>query len=155
MGDRIVDAAHGFRRDDHIKVFVTPIIRRGRHRTFDLGQRAVGAHFDASVQQRLDHALANRPRHFLMDQQTFSRAANAGAAGLGVQNDFQNLLGVGVFIDIDVHDAFEVGKDRHPRFALHQTDQPLAAARDDHINRVGHGQHLAHRGAVARGHQLD
>ena len=40
------------------------------------------------------------------------------------------------------HDAFEMGKDRHPRLALHQPHQPLAAARHDHVDTVGHRQHL-------------
>ena len=48
-----------------------------------------------------------------------------------------------------------MGKDRHPRLALHQPDQPFAAARHDHVDEIGHRQHLAHCGAVPCRHQLD
>ena len=33
-------------------------------------------------------------------------------------------------------------------------DQALAAARNDHIHKLGHGNELAHGGAVGGGHQL-
>ncbi len=53
-------------------------------------------------------------------------------------------------------DAFEMGEDRHPRLLLHAGDQPLAATRHDHVEiAVEPGQHLAHRGTVAGGDDLD
>ena len=39
--------------------------------------------------------------------------------------------------------------------ACHALDQRLAAARDDHVDIVGHGQHDADGGAVNGGHKLD
>jgi len=90
-----------------------------------------------------------------VDQQAFGRAADARAPGLGVHHHAQRFFGVGSGIDIDVHDPLEMSKDRHPRLGLHEPHEPLAAARHDHVDGVGHGQHLAHCGAVARGHQLN
>ena len=90
-----------------------------------------------------------------MDQQAFSRSTNAGATGFGVQHDLQDFFRVSIFIDIDVHDPFEVGKDRDTGFALYQANQTLAAARYNHVNRVGHGQHLTDCRTVACRHQLD
>ena len=54
-----------------------------------------------------------------------------------------------------MHDAFEMGKDRHARLALHQPHKPLATARHDHVDEICHGQHLAHRRPVAGGDKLD
>ena len=39
--------------------------------------------------------------------------------------------------------------------ACTRADQALAAARHDHVDELGHRQHLADRGAVARRHELD
>ena len=41
---------------------------------------------------------------------------------------------VGGPVDVDVHDALEMREDRHPRLGLHPADQPLAAARHDHVD---------------------
>ena len=66
-----------------------------------------------------------------VDQQAFRRAADAGAAGLGVQDHPPRLREVGGPVDVDVHDALEMGEDRDPRLGLHPADEALAAARHD------------------------
>jgi hypothetical protein len=90
-----------------------------------------------------------------VDQQAFRRAADAGAARLGVEHDPQRLLRIGGGVEVDVHDAFQMREDRHPRLALDKADEALAPARDDHVDMGHHPQHLRHRRAVAGGDKLD
>ena len=52
-------------------------------------------------------------------------------------------------------DTFQMRENRHPRFALHQPDQPLAATRHDHVNMLDHAQHIRHGGAVGGLNKLD
>ncbi len=55
-----------------------------------------------------------------------------------------------------MHDAFEMGEDRHARLGLHPRDQALAAARHDHVDgAVQAGEHGADGGAVAGRDQRD
>ena len=155
MGDGVVGALHHARRDGQVKVFAPPVVVAGRHGAGHRLQRRVGAHLDAGVDQRPDHPLPDGVGHVAVDQQAFGGAADTGPAGLGVEHHAQRLFRVGGLVDVDVHDAFEMGKDGHARLGLHQPDQPLAAARHDHVDGVGHGQHFLHRGAVAGGDKLD
>ena len=69
-----------------------------------------------------------------VDQQRLGRAADAGAAHLGVDDDRRGHVEVGGRVDIDVADAFEMGEDRHPRLGLHARDEALAAARHDDVD---------------------
>ena len=97
-----------------------------------------------------------RRRAGAIDQQRLGRAADAGAAHLGVEHDRLRHLEIGGAIDIDMADAFEMREHRHARFVLHARDKALAAARHDHVDAaVKPAQHLADRGAVAGRHQLD
>ena len=50
--------------------------------------------------------------------------------------------------------AVEVFDNRHLRGGSDALDQALAAARDDHVDKLGHGDQLAHGSAVGGGHQL-
>ena len=53
-------------------------------------------------------------------------------------------------------DALEMTDDRHACFTLYAFDQAFSAARHDHIDTVRHlGKHVAHRGAIRRGNELD
>ena len=91
-----------------------------------------------------------------VDQQRLGRAADAGAAHLGVDGDLHRHVEIGRAVDIEMADAFEMGEDRHPRLALHAPDQAFAAARNDHVEiAVEAVQHLADGGAVGGRHQLD
>ncbi len=83
-----------------------------------------------------------------MDEQGLRGAADAGAAHLGVDDDLHRLVEVGRPVDVDVHDALEMGEDRHARLALHPLDQALAAARHDDVERSAEAlEHLADGGA--------
>ena len=97
-----------------------------------------------------------RRRAGRVDQQRLGRAADAGAAQLGVEHDGARHGEIGGGIDIDMAVAVEMGEDRHARLALDARDQALAAARHDHVDAaVEARQHLADGGAVARRHELD
>ncbi len=69
-----------------------------------------------------------------VDEQGFGGAANASAAHLGIEHDVHRQIAVGGFVDIDMHDAFEMGEDGHARFVLHPLDQAAAAARHDDVD---------------------
>ena len=90
-----------------------------------------------------------------MDQQALGRAANPGPAGFGVHHDLTGLFGIRILVDIDVHDAFQMGKDRHAGLALDQSDKALTATRNDHVHMVSHGQHLADRRSITGRDQLN
>ena len=53
---------------------------------------------------------------------------------LAFSDDAPRLLEVGVAVGVDVADALEMGEDRHPRLALDEADEALAAARHDHVD---------------------
>src|SRR5579862_6831322 len=60
----------------------------------------------------------------------------AAAAHLGIEHNRFGHRQPGLAVDIDVADAFEMGKDRHARLHLHAGDQILAAARHDDVERA-------------------
>ena len=51
-------------------------------------------------------------------------------------------------------DAVEMLDDRHPCIAADPLDQTLAAARDDDVDELGHGDHGTDRRAIGRGDHL-
>jgi hypothetical protein len=87
-------------------------------------------------------------------EQALQGVANAGALHLGVLDDGQGLLLIGVLVDIDVADALVVLEDRHGRILDHGPDEPLAAARDDHVYVLVQGQQVLDRGPVRGRHDL-
>ena len=91
-----------------------------------------------------------------VDQQRLGRAANAGAAHLGIGDDGLGHVEISRFVDIDVADAFEMGEDRHAGFRLHTPDKALAAAGNDDVEIALQAcQHFADGGAVGDGYALD
>ena len=90
-----------------------------------------------------------------VDQQAFGGAADSGAAGLGVHHDPARLFDIRRLVDVDVTNAFEVRKHRHPRLRLHPAHKTLAAARHDHVDIIRRCQHGADKGAVAGRRDLD
>jgi len=92
----------------------------------------------------------------LVDEQRFRRAAYADPPHLGVDNDRLGHVEISGAIDIDVTNAFEVGKHWHPRLPLNALDQALAATGHNDVDRaVEASQHLANCVAVAGRHGLD
>ena len=155
MGNRPVDAIHQPGGDDHVQKLAPEIIRRCRHRPRHVQQFALGPHLDSGLHQVLDQHRPVACVEGAVDEQTFRRATDAGAPGLGVYNHAPRLLQVSIAIGIDMADAFQMGKNRHPRLALHQPDQALAAARHDHVDVLDRAQHGTDHLAVAGRHQLN
>ena len=127
----------------------------GFHSARYLGQFTLCPHLNPRCQQIGDHrgtmAGVERP----VDQQAFGGTANSGAPCLGVQHHGARHLRIGVAVDIDVADTFQMGKHRHPRLCLHQRHQPFAAARHHHVDQTGQAQHRRNGGTVTGRHQLD
>ena len=87
-----------------------------------------------------------------MHEQRLGRAADPGAPHLGVDDDLQRLVEIRRPIDIDMHDAFEMGEHRHARLTLNPLDQAFSPARHDHVERAAEAlQHLADRLAGGEG----
>ena len=87
-----------------------------------------------------------------MHQQRFGRAANSGSPHLGVDDDLQRLVEIRRPIDVDMHDAFEMGEHRDARLALNPLDQALSPARHDDVERAAEAlKHLADRLAGGEG----
>ena len=57
-------------------------------------------------------------------------------------------------VDEDMTDPVEMLDDRDPRIAADPLDQTLAAARDDDVDELGHGDHRPDRSAIGRGDHL-
>mmetsp|Transcript_28776 Transcript_28776/g.54625 ORF Transcript_28776/g.54625 Transcript_28776/m.54625 type:complete len:451 (-) Transcript_28776:2150-3502(-) len=154
MIHRRVQIRHNAGGDLHIQILFAPVLIRGGKHPVDGLQPQIGMHMHARIHQGAHDALPDRCRHILMDQQAFGSTANTSPPCLGIEHNLENFFRIGVLVDIDMHDAFEVGKDGNTRLALHQPHKTLAATGHNHIDGVGHGQHFAHRGAVAGGHKL-
>lgn len=128
MGDGAIHAIDQPGRDDHVQKLAPEIVGLCRDRARYILQLPLGAHLDARGKQILDQHRAVAGVKAAVDQQAFRRPANSGAPSLGVQHHPARLFQIGIGIGIDVANAFQMRKDRHPRLALHQSDQTLAAA---------------------------
>src|SRR3546814_4491286 len=85
-----------------------------------------------------------------VDQDRLGRAADSGAAHLGVDREADRLRRIGGAVDIEMVDAVEMREHGHARFVLHARDEALAAARDDDVDQPLRAEHCADRGAVLR-----
>ncbi|MNY09994.1 hypothetical protein D3C86_1429450 [compost metagenome] len=154
---RTGNALHHSNRNDCVEIFGAPVLFRCRHQTrhhITNGLRT--AHFAASFDQGFDERLEMRGNGSGIHQQCLSRAANAGASHLGVDDDTFCHVEIGGFVDIDVADAFQMRKDRHAGFRLHPSHEALAAARHDDINSaVQAAEKRADGRTVGHRHQLN
>jgi hypothetical protein len=87
-------------------------------------------------------------------EQRLGRIAGAQLLRLGVVDDGERHLQIGRGVDVDVAVAVEVLDDRHLRFAGDALDQPLAAARNDHVDGFRRGDQVADDGPIGRRHEL-
>ena len=91
-----------------------------------------------------------------IDENCLRRTADACAPHLGVDDDGARPGEIGVSVDIDVADAFEMREHRHARFFLHARDEAFAAARNDEVDGAVEAlEHFADRCAIRRPDQLD
>ena len=147
--DRLVEAGDHLDREDGRQVFGEVILIAGRHSGRHQGLRLrTATDFDAFVgQHRADRRQqlgGARTRH----QQRLSGVAGAVALRLGVLDDGQSLRRIGGFVEVHMAVAVEVLDHRHTGFGKQARDQPLTAARHDHIDVLAHGDELADRGPV-------
>ena len=91
-----------------------------------------------------------------IDKQRLGRAADSGAAHLGVQHELFRGVEIGGGMHEDMHETFKMRENGHARFMLDARDEALAAARHDDVNRaIEAGKHGTDRGAIARRHERD
>ena len=88
-------------------------------------------------------------------QQGFHGVAGAVTLGLGVHGNDERLVEIRRGVDVDMADAVQVLDHRHPGIPADPLDQALAPARDDDVDRLGHGDHGPHRRPVRRRDHLD
>jgi hypothetical protein len=112
----------------------------------------IAAHFAARGDQRVDDG--KRRGIGAVDQDRFGRAADAGAAHLGVDRKIDCPGRIGGAVDIEVIDPVEMREHRHARLVLNAGDQPLAAARNDDVDQTLRAEQRADRGAILCRHQL-
>ena len=88
-------------------------------------------------------------------EQRLGRVADAGALGLGVEDDPLRGVEVGARVDVDVAVARGGVDHRHRGDALQRRLQPLAAARDDEVDDALLGGQLGQLLAPSAGHEHD
>ena len=119
------------------------------------GQRArVAAHLDALGREHRADARQERRRLRGVHQQRLGGVAGAVLLRLGVVGDAHRQLEVDALVDVGVAVAVQVLDDGHAGLARDALDQALAAARDDHVDELGHRDQPADGGAVGGLDQL-
>ena len=107
-------------------------------------------------QQSLDQWFGQPVGIVFVNQQGFCSATYSGAAQFGIEDDIDGHVEICGFVDIDMNQTFQVGKDRYTGIALHPLNQPLAASWDNYIDiAVQAFQHFSHCSAVSYWHKLD
>ena len=121
---------------------VSQSLALGRHRC--AGRAPARARRRAArSRRRAARASIGAGREARVDQQRLHRAADAGAAHLGVERDRARLRRIGGGVDVGVADAVEMGEHRHARIGLDARDEALAAARDDHVDQARRARSIA------------
>ena len=136
MGDGRADIVDDLHRDDRrprIRCASPPRSRAWRRGRAPRRSRRRGSRSPLAIRASMTgfRCVAD---HVLVDQQRFGRAADAGAAHLGVERDLTRHVELGGLVDEGVAEALEVGENRHARFVLDARHQRLAAARHDHVD---------------------
>ena len=153
MRQRRIQPVNHRNRENRVEILAIPVVGAGRQNTrIDRARAGIAAQFAAAIDQACDNA--GRFGKLRVEQQRFHRAADTGAAHLGIERDHARHRRIGGGMNIGVADAVEMGEHRHPRIGLHPRHQALAAARDNHIDQARRRQHRADRSAVLGGDQL-
>ncbi len=138
-------------RQDRVEIFGVPVTRASA--ASRCAARARGSRRRRAARSRprpARPAIARRLGEGAVDQHRLGRAADAGAAHLGVDAPARRAFaGSAARVDIGVVDPVEMGEHGHARLGLHARDQALAAARDDHVDQPLRREHRADGRAVA------
>ena len=160
VSDRLVERSDDLDADDRGQVFLAPVglgrgdeVRAGH--AIQQGERGrIAAHLDALLCEHRADRRQEPGRHVGMHEQRLGSVARAQLLRLGVVDDGQRHRQIGRRVDIDVAVAVEVLQHRYPGLARDALDQPLAAARNDEVDRFGRGDQQAHRGPVGGADEL-
>ena len=149
-----VDHRH---RDHRREILRRPVLWRRR---FDAGQQRAGATVSPQSAARLGEILGDQRqqvrRNARINQQRFRSPADRDPPHLAVDHHLAGDLRIGACVHIDVVEALEVAKHRHPRLLPHPGDQALAAPRNDQIDGPAEAlQHHTDSGAVRGAHHAD
>ena len=138
-------------------MFLAPVfIRRGDGAGYGSADGIVAMDFTSGCDQRFGDRGDVGCDYGLIDQHAFRRTADRGAAHLGVDDDIDGHVEIGLRVDVDVADAFQMRENGNAGFGLDTADEALAATRHDDVDvAVKAGQHGANGVAVGDGHELD
>ena len=154
MLNRLVQTLHDTNRQDGVQVLGVPVVFSGGNHVDQLPGTLATAQFDALGAKLFSHCRQKFCRDGLIHQQGFHRAANAITVGLGVERNALRLGKIGMGTDVYMADAVQVFDHRHLGITADPFDQPLAAARHDDINVLGHGDQRADSGTIGHFNHL-
>ena len=155
--DRLVNGIDHARGDDIIAVLPAPVVLRCRlARTVqDLLHTRVAADDGVLPTQPLCDDRQRPRRNVAVDEHTFRRVADRRTARLGVFNDLRRHLHPRRLVHIHMAHARARLDDRDGRLLHHRLNEPLAAARDEHVH-IAVQMHERLRALMRRvGHELD
>ncbi len=160
VADRLVQAVHHLDADDGCEVLLGPVLLGGRHERGARhgGQQGQGiraaAHFHALG--RIDGADPREEfrRHATRDEQPFAGIAGTVLLRLGVVGHLHGHGDIAGVVHVGVAVAVQVLDDGHLGIAADALDQALAAAGDDDVHVLRHGDEVPHGFAVGGLHEL-
>ena len=157
VGDGLINAVNRLHRYNLVEILREPVLLRCRfHTIIDALCPFIASHLAIGIKQRFyrrAHILIGR---FLVHQQGLRRTTDTGAPQLRIDDDRNGIVQIGATIEVDVTDALKMSEYGHACFVLYASDQALAAARYDDIQRPAEpAQHFADGCAVRRWHQLN
>ncbi len=160
VGDGFIHPLHQFDGDDGREVLGAPVGLGGitqqrcgaRHGSEQGAAGRAAAHFHALAHERGADARQEISGHIAGDQQGLGCVARAVALGLGVFCHANGHVEIGAAVHIHMAVAIEMLDDRHPRFGADALNQPLAAARNDDVDELRHGDERPHGGTVGGRH---
>ena len=159
--NRRIQAVDHLDADDGPKVFLKPILLGGVFEVCALDTRQQGtglgaaAHFYAFVGKHLTDARQKSGSHTTRHQQAFTGVAGAVLLGFGVVCDRHGHVHIAGVVHIGVAVAIEVFDDGHCGIAADSLNEAFAAAGNDDVDKLRHGNQMAHGFAVGSGHQLN
>ena len=149
--DGLIEVGDDFDRDNRCEELGRVVFVAGGDSVLD--QRPglfATAHLYTLGRQHCGNGQQEARRAGAGDEQRFGGVAGAVALGLRVLDDGERLVRVCFVVKIDMAVAVEVLDHRYARFGQQARDQPLATARDDHIDVLAHGDQVANGGAIGR-----
>src|SRR3546814_16166579 len=108
-------------------------------------------HFAARVKQGCNDRCGRGD--FPVDEKCLHRSANACPAHLGIQHNSPRHVWISALVQICMTDAVQMCQHWNPCLLLHQSDPPLATARNDDVDQPARLEHFANRCTTSHWHQ--